>query len=89
MDTAVQCKKCAKQCSEYNSIKCQYCKLYMCDPCFKDGFFLRKSVYCVVSFRVSCDDTFVDMNKLRNDEFVYACSHLCQFRLARNLMTSR
>lgn len=88
MDDTRECKTCKKHFNDFSSIKCQWCNEYLCNTCFRQGFFLRKSVFFVVAYRVAQGEEQIDMNRLQNDDFVFACSHLCQFRLARDMMTS-
>lgn len=88
MDPIRECKTCNNFFNDVNSIRCEYCREYLCNLCFKQGFFLRKSIFCVITFRVSGNENHVDVNRLQNDDFIFACSHFCQFRLARTLMTN-
>lgn len=69
----------------FSLVKCRHCGENWCDTCYKEGFFVRKSLYCIVSFRASNNAYYIDFNKLHNDDFHFACSHFCQVQVAKKL----
>lgn len=85
MHPITECHKCRKLYEETRTVQCEHCLTYWCDDCYKECFFLRKSIYCIVTFRVSRDEYYVEFDKVRNDDFHFACSHDCQEELGKKL----
>ena len=65
MGRKIDCHICGDSFSEHCMIKCLACDAYLCDECYKEGFFIIVGDFMQMTFCVTePDGSFVDMKVL-------------------------